>query len=136
MVTTRYLSVSNSAELAEADAADGGIATGKRSILFRWRPAGSLDQGKVSGLIHRFGAHLAALKSVPNLSELSGPNLIGNLLFGSIGFVAFIYGKRQSLWKPMFFGLGLMVMPYFIVDTLSMYGLGAVGTSALFFLRD
>lgn len=95
-----------------------------------------MGQGRVSGLVHGFGAHLAALDAVPNLSELSGPNLIGNLLFGSIGFVAFIYGKRQSLWKPMFCGLGLMVMPYFIADTLSMYGLGAFGTGALFFLRD
>lgn len=82
------------------------------------------------------GAHLAAWKSVFNLSELSGPNLIGNLLFSSIGFVAFIYGKRLSLWKPMFGGLALMVMPYFIADTAMMYGAGALGTGALFFLRE
>ncbi len=82
------------------------------------------------------GAHLAAWKSVFNLSELSGANLIGNLLFSSIGFVAFIYGKRLSLWKPMFGGLALMVMPYFMGDTAMMYGAGALGTCALFFLRE
>ena len=51
------------------------------------------------------------------MSDLSAANLIGNLLFGSIGFVAFIYGKRMSLWKPMLCGLAMMSVPYFIVDT-------------------
>ena len=34
----------------------------------------------------------------------SAANLIGGLVFGSIGFVAFIYGKRMHIWKPMFIG--------------------------------
>ena len=68
--------------------------------------------------------------------DLSGANLIGNLLFSSVGFVAFIFGKRRSAWKVMFCGLGLMIMPYFIGDTTTMYAIGGVGTAALFFLRD
>jgi hypothetical protein len=68
--------------------------------------------------------------------DLSAPNLIGNLLFSSIGFVAFVYGKRLSLWKPMFGGLALMVMTYFISDTMMMYGLGVVGSVALYLMRD
>jgi hypothetical protein len=67
---------------------------------------------------------------------LSGANLIGNLFFGAIGFVAFIYGKRMNLWKIMLCGLALMIFPYFIANTMAMYALGALGTVALFFLRD
>jgi hypothetical protein len=68
--------------------------------------------------------------------DLSPVNLIGNLLFSSIGFVAFIYGKRQSLWRPMFGGLGLMAMTYFVGDTMVMYALGVLGTVALYLLRE
>jgi hypothetical protein len=75
---------------------------------------------------------------VPELSgvNFTGVNLIGGLIFGAIGTVAFIYGKRMHLWKPMFCGIGLMVYPYFIADTAVMYAIGLFGTGALFFLRD
>jgi hypothetical protein len=71
-----------------------------------------------------------------NLGSLSAANLIGGLLFGSIGFVAFIYGKRLSLWRPMFLGLALMVFPYFIEATLPLYAIGSAGSVLLFFLRE
>jgi hypothetical protein len=67
---------------------------------------------------------------------LSGANLIGNFLFSSIGFIAFVYGRRTNLWKIMFCGLAVMIYPYFIGDTVMMYAIGAVGTASLFFLRD
>src|ERR1700760_3123764 len=50
--------------------------------------------------------------------NFSAANLIGGFIFGSIGFVAFIYGKRLNLWKPMFIGLALMVYPYFVSSDL------------------
>lgn len=62
-------------------------------------------------------------------------NLIGNLLFGSIGFVAFVYGKRMHLWKLMLGGLALMIFPYFIADTVLMYLIGTTATATLFFGR-
>ena len=68
--------------------------------------------------------------------DASASNLIGNLLFSSIGFVAFIYGKRLSLWKPMFGGLALIVIPYFIDDTMMLYLAGTVASAALFLLRN
>jgi hypothetical protein len=73
---------------------------------------------------------------MPDLGQLSGLNLIGNLLFSSIGFVAFIYGKRLSLWRPMFGGLALMVIPYFIGDTTALYLAGTAATAVLFFFRE
>ena len=67
--------------------------------------------------------------------NLSTANLIGGFVFGSIGFVAFIYGKRMNLWRPMLLGIALMVYPYFISDDLLMIAIGTIGTAALFFLR-
>ena len=66
----------------------------------------------------------------------NGANLIGGLLFGSIGFVAFIYGKRMHVWKPMLIGLSLMVYPYFVANDLAVFVIGAVGTTALFLFRE
>ncbi|PZR72212.1 MAG: hypothetical protein DLM73_13760 [Chthoniobacterales bacterium] len=66
----------------------------------------------------------------------SGANLIGGILFGLIGFVAFVYGKRMHVWKPMFLGLVLMVYPYFVENDIALFAIGAVGTAALFLFRD
>jgi hypothetical protein len=66
----------------------------------------------------------------------SGANLLGGLIFGSIGFVAFIYGKRMHVWKPMLLGLILMAYPYFIEDELTLFIIGILGTGALFLFRD
>jgi hypothetical protein len=64
--------------------------------------------------------------------SLSVVNLIGNFLFGAIGFVAFVYGKRMHVWKLMLGGLALMVFPYFVADTLLMYLIGTTATATLF----
>ena len=66
---------------------------------------------------------------------LSGPNLLAGLLFSSIGFVGFIYGKRMSLWKPMFLGIALMAYPYSVEDTIVLCLIGLLGTTALFLQR-
>ena len=67
---------------------------------------------------------------------LNGANLLGGLLFGSIGFVAFIYGKRMHVWKPMFLGLALMAYPYFVANNIVLFAIGVIGTAALFLFRD
>ena len=67
---------------------------------------------------------------------LSNANLIGGLVFGSIGFVAFVYGKRMHVWKPMFLGIALMAYPYFVENDILLIGIGVVGTAALFLFRD
>ena len=68
--------------------------------------------------------------------NFSTANLIGGLVFGSIGFVAFAYGKRMNLWKLMFLGLALMVYPYFISNDAAMIVIGLFGSTALFFCRE
>jgi len=79
------------------------------------------------------GAHLAAKI---DMFDFGMPNLIAGLIFGSIGFVAFFYGRRMNLWKPMLCGLALMIYPYFVENVALLFGIGGLGTAALFFLRD
>src|SRR6266403_2273830 len=62
--------------------------------------------------------------------NLSAANLIGGFVFGSIGFVAFIYGKRMNLWRPMFGGLALMIYPYFVANTVILFIVGTIGSAA------
>jgi hypothetical protein len=68
--------------------------------------------------------------------NLGAANLIGGLVFGSIGFVAFVYGKRMNLWKVMLVGIALMGYPYFISDNIALYAIGIVGSASIFFLRN
>ena len=62
--------------------------------------------------------------------------LVSGLLFGGIGFVAFMYGKRQASLKAMLIGVLLMVYPYFVANTLASYAIGILLTAALFIFRD
>ncbi len=67
---------------------------------------------------------------------MTASNLIGNIIFSGIGFVAFVYGKKMALWRPMGLGLVLMVYPYFVPSTSWMYIIGVGLTAGLFFPRD
>ena len=58
--------------------------------------------------------------------------MIGNIIFSGVGFVAFVYGKKLGGFKPMAIGLGLMVYPYFITNTVWMYVIGVALTACLF----
>jgi len=62
-------------------------------------------------------------------------SLLWSLLFSSIGLGYFIYGKRQKAVAPLFCGLGLMIYPYFVSNTLLLVAIG-VGLMALpYFVR-
>ena len=67
------------------------------------------------------------------MPSLSGSNLFANLLFSSIGFVGFIYGKRMGAWRPMFIGIALMAYPYFTSSVTALVGVGAAIGLALYF---
>lgn len=67
--------------------------------------------------------------------DFSAAELVAGFLFGSIGLVAFVYGKRQAVWGPMFTGLALMVYPYFVADTRALWGIGAALTASLLLFR-
>ena len=69
------------------------------------------------------------------MPTFSVAEIIAEFIFGSIGFVAFVYGKRMQVWKTMFIGLALMIYPYFVPDTLVSYATGVILTAALFLFR-
>ena len=68
------------------------------------------------------------------LGSMSAANLIGNVIFSGIGFVAFMYGKKQGRFHAMALGGILMVYPYFVPNTIAVYAIGVVLTLALFVL--
>ena len=63
-------------------------------------------------------------------------NLFGSLIFGSIGFGAFLYGKKQASFKLMIIGILLMAFPYFVPSVIALYAIGILLTVALFVFRD
>ena len=65
--------------------------------------------------------------------DLDANALLASLLVGSIGLVAFIYGKRQSRLPQLVVGLVLMVYPYFVSNVLLMLGI-AVGLLAAMYV--
>ncbi|MDP5214229.1 hypothetical protein ORJ66_14335 [Pseudoalteromonas tunicata] len=42
--------------------------------------------------------------------------LLWGILFGGIGLGYFIYGKKQRAVVPLLAGIGLLIVPYFIVN--------------------
>ena len=70
------------------------------------------------------------------LGSFSPLNLFAGLIFGSIGFVAFIYGKKGALWRPMVIGAALIAYPYFFSTPLLIYPIGITLTVTLYFWRE
>ena len=61
--------------------------------------------------------------------------LLWGLLFGSIGLGYFIYGKKQRAVVPLVCGLGLMIFPYFVPNTVLLVGVGTILIAIPYFLR-
>ncbi len=63
-------------------------------------------------------------------------NIIGEMIFGAVGFVAFAYGKKQASFKTMVIGAALIAYPYFVMNIFALYAVGTALTAALFIFRD
>jgi len=57
------------------------------------------------------------------------------LLFGSVGFGFFVYGKKQQAIVPLLCGLALMVFPYFVSNTLLLVAIGIALMVIPYFVR-
>lgn len=66
---------------------------------------------------------------------MSEASLWWGLLFGSIGFGFFLYGKKQHRPIPLVCGLSLMIYPYFIGNTLLLVAIGAALIAIPYFIR-
>jgi hypothetical protein len=69
--------------------------------------------------------------TMPGFAELFAP-----LLFGTVGFAAFVHGKKTASWKPMVIGIALMVYPYFIENAMLLYSIGLALCIAIYVFRD
>jgi len=50
--------------------------------------------------------------------------LVWGLIFGSIGFAFFIYGKKQRAIVPLMAGIALCVFPYFVSNVYLLFFAG------------
>jgi len=62
--------------------------------------------------------------------------LFGAIVFGAIGFAAFLYGKKQGLAWPKWTGVALMLYPYLISQTWQLYVVGIALCAALWFAPE
>lgn len=65
----------------------------------------------------------------------SEATLLWGVLFGSIGFGFFLYGKRQAMAVPLLCGLALMVYPYFMPNAIVLVLMGLVLVAIPYFFR-
>ena len=68
--------------------------------------------------------------------DFSPAKIAAYIIFGAVGFVAFIYGKKNAFWRPMVIGIALMAYPYFISGALMLYLIGIALTALLYFWRE
>ena len=70
------------------------------------------------------------------MGDFSIMNILAWVIFGGVGFVAFVYGKKQSSFKPLVIGIVLIAYPYFVTNTIALYMVGFILCAALYFWRD
>ncbi len=61
--------------------------------------------------------------------------LLWGLLFSSIGFGYFLYGKKQGAPVPLVCGLVMMIYPYFIANAYLLVAIGVVVGLLPYFMR-
>ena len=66
---------------------------------------------------------------------MDGQSLIWGVIFGSFGLGYFVYGKKQRSVVPLVTGLGLMVFPYFVSNTVLLVIVGLLLLVTPYFVR-
>jgi hypothetical protein len=56
-----------------------------------------------------------------------------SLIPGGVGFVLFVYGKKQQRWPQLVAGLAMMVYPYFAATVTTLLLGGALVTAGLWY---
>jgi len=64
-----------------------------------------------------------------------GAHFYLSMLFGIIGMGYFVYGKKQARFIALFAGMGLMVLPYFIAEAITLFAASAGLMAAPFILK-
>ena len=61
--------------------------------------------------------------------------LLWGLLFGSVGFGFFLYGKKQKAVVPLITGIILCIVPYFIANVYALVIVGMILMAIPFIVR-
>lgn len=67
--------------------------------------------------------------------DLNPQTLLAGLIFGTIGWGAFSYGRKLELWQPRAIGLLLMLYPYFITHRILVWLVGVALLVVLWFFH-
>lgn len=62
--------------------------------------------------------------------------LLLSVLFSSIGFGYFLYGRKQRKNVPFICGMILMIFPYFIGNLWAMLAIGVAVSATPYFIRN
>ena len=84
---------------------------------------------QINAILHMTGVTSAS-------GGINSANIIANLIFGTIGFVASTYGWKNKEPKPLVIGIGLSIFPYFVSNVYLIYLIGGALTAMLYFWRD
>ena len=66
---------------------------------------------------------------------ISPSTLMLGIIFGAIGLGFFIYGKKQGAIIPLFCGVGLMILPYFISNIYILIFSGIIMVAIPYFIK-
>lgn len=61
--------------------------------------------------------------------------LLWSVIFGSIGFGYFLYGRKQKAAMPLLCGIALMVVPYFIASWFVLVVVGLTLAALPFYVK-
>ncbi len=68
--------------------------------------------------------------------NLDASTLIASLIWGAVGMVYFIYGKKRQEWVPLLGGLAIVVVSYFAAESAVLMSVISIGLmAAIYFLR-
>lgn len=99
----------------------------------------NLSEGNVASTLNDLGTIAAGQNTLLGSvgpSAFSLPKIIAWIIFGAVGFAAFVYGKKERSFKPLVVGIALMGYPYFANGTFWLYAIGIGLCLVLYFWRD
>ena len=65
----------------------------------------------------------------------SEASLLWGVVFGAVGLAYFVYGRKQQRFVPLLCGIGLMVFPYFMSNTVLLVVVGLSLSAIPYFFR-
>lgn len=75
-------------------------------------------------LVSANSLNASSLLSATGLGSGSTAGMIWSILFGLMGSVYFVYGKKQKRFAPVFSGIALMVYTFLISNTYAIFFVG------------